>query len=75
MQWAVENPDKGLPTLTDDGSHYFVSGEEYLGVSAGTTLGGVKGTGTDDFCVWVVSPRGTLFEARSDGSASEGSCG
>lgn len=74
MQWSVENPDKSLPTVTDDGTHFLLDGQEYAGVSAGTSIGGLTGTGPDDFCVWVISASGSAFEARSNGAHGAGTC-
>jgi hypothetical protein len=48
------------PSITVANGQYVVAGTPVAYVGDGVELGGVEGTGADDWCVWVTNPDGLI---------------
>jgi len=68
------------PPITMEGENYVIAipGETpiTIGASSGVTLGGVAGTGTTSWCVWVTAEQGELkdFQYSAEAGLIAGRC-
>jgi type IV pilus assembly protein PilA len=73
--WYVDH-EGGPPAVTASGGEYSVDRVVVAAVSPNVQLGGISGTGSTDWCVWVSNPQGDLkdFEYSAAGGLDQGSC-
>lgn len=75
--WFVDNT--AMPTVAGgSGADYTINGESVGNSSANVVLGGISGTDSTDWCVYVTNPKGDKavagFEYSAAGGLAEGSC-